>query len=65
MRRRAAIDHALRSKQGVTKIPPQPVRVRVITGNAIAYTDAQVLIEWTAYGEHHVRWEDKWQVKRV
>lgn len=65
MRRRGALEHALRSREGVTRIEPTPVKVRVITGHAIAYTDTQVLIEWVAYGEYHVRWEDKWQVKRV
>jgi len=65
MRRRAAFDHALRSREGVTRIPPTPVTVRVITGHAVAYTATQVLIEWTAYGEYHIRWEDNWQVKRL
>jgi hypothetical protein len=65
LRRRAAVEHALRSRECVTRIQPTPVTVRVITGNAIAYTATQVLIEWEAYGDYHVRWEDKWQVKRV
>lgn len=46
-------------------IPPVPVRVRVITGNAIAHTETHVLVEWERYGEYHVRWEAKWQVERV
>jgi len=65
MRRQAARDHALRSREGVTRIPPTPVAVRVITGHAIAYTATQVLVEWEAYGDWHCRWEDNWQVKRV
>jgi len=65
MRRRSALDHALRSREGVTRIPPTPVTVRVITGHAVAYTATQVLIEWEAYGEYHVRWEDNWQVNRL
>jgi len=65
MRRRAARDHTLWSREGVTRIPPTPVTVRVITGHAVAYTATQVLVEWTAYGEYHIRWEDNWQVKRL
>ena len=65
MRRGAALDRALRSREGVTRIRPTPVTVRAITGHAIAHTDTQVLVEWERYGEYHVRWEDNWQVKRV
>lgn len=66
MRRAAVRDHALLRPPGkVTRIPPTPVRVRVITGNAIAYTPTHVLVEWEAHGEYHVRWEEKWQVKKV
>lgn len=66
MRRAAARDAALLRPPGkVTHIPPVPVRVRVITGNAIAHTDTHVLVEWERYGEYHVRWEAKWQVERV
>ena len=65
MRRRAALEHALRSREGVTQFTPVPVTVRAITGHAIAQTAAQVLVEWEKHGAYHVRWEDKWQVKRV
>lgn len=65
MRRRGALDAALRSREGVTRIDPVPVSVRVVTGRAVAYTATQVLVEWEAYGDYHVRWEDTWQVKRV
>jgi len=65
MRRQGALDKALRSRDGVTIIKPVPVAVRVIQGHAIAYTDTQVLVEWEAYGDWYVRWEDKWQVERV
>jgi len=65
MRRRGALEYALRSREGVTRVEPVPVTVRVIRGHAVAYTDAQVLVERVAYGDYHVRWEDKWQVKRV
>lgn len=65
MRRQAALDHALRSREGVTRIEPVPVTVRAITGAAVAYTATQVLVEWEKYGDWHCRWEDKWQVKRV
>ena len=65
MRRQAALEHALRSRDGVTRIEPAPVTVRVIRGHAVAYTATQVLVEWEAHGEWHVRWEDKWQVRRV
>ena len=63
--RRGALDAALRSREGVTRIDPVAVAVRVVTGRAVAYTAAQVLVEWEAYGDYHVRWEDKRQVKRV
>lgn len=65
MRRQGALEYALRSREGVTLIDPVPVRVRVVVGRALAVTATQVLIEWEAYGDYHVRWEDKWQVKRV
>ena len=65
MRRRGALEFALRAREGVTRIEPVPVTVRVIRGRAVAYTAAQVLVEWEAYGDYHVRWEDKWQVKRT
>lgn len=66
IRRAAARDHALLRPPGkVTRIPPTPVHVRVITGYAIAVTQTHVLVEWEAYGEYHVRWEEKWQVKKV
>ena len=59
------MEYALRSRECVTRIEPVPVTVRVIRGHAVAYTATQVLVEWVAYGDYHVRWEDKWQVKRV
>lgn len=67
MRRRAALEWALNHApdQPVTRIEPQPVTVRTITGHAVAYTPAHVLVEWVKYGEYHVRWEAKWQVRRV
>ena len=65
MRRRAALEHALRSRADVTRIPAAPVAVRAITGQAIAHTATQVLVQWESHGDYHVRWEDKWQVQRV
>lgn len=65
MRRAAVLDAALRARENVTRTQPQPVRLRAITGHAIAYTDTHVLVEWVAYGEYHVRWENKWQVKKI
>lgn len=66
MRRRAALDGALARAPGpVTRIPPVSVKVRAIEGKAIAYTPTHVLVEWVRYGEYHVRWEAKWQVRRV
>lgn len=66
MRRRAALEWALTHAPGaVTRIPPVPVKVRVIEGQAVAYTPTHVLVEWEKYGGWHCRWEAKWQVRRV
>lgn len=65
MRRAAVLDAALRARENVTRTQPQPVRLSAITGCVVAYTDTQVLVEWVAYGDYHVRWENKWQVQRI
>jgi hypothetical protein len=67
MRRDAVREDALRRPPSgvVTPIKPVPVRVRAITGNAIAHTATHVLVEWVRYGEHHVRWETMAQVTRI
>ncbi|MCU1520041.1 MAG: hypothetical protein JWN19_426 [Arthrobacter sp.] len=49
----------------VILVRPAPVKVRTITGHAIAYTVTHVLVEWDAAGAYHVRWEASWLVKRV
>ncbi len=67
MRREATREDALRRPPSgvVTRIEPVPVRVRAITGEAIAYTATHVLVEWVRWGEHHVRWEESGQVERL
>ncbi len=67
MCRSAARENALREAPGraVILIRPAPVKVRFVTGNAIAYTVTHVLVEWAAAGEYQVRWEASWLVKRV
>ena len=67
MNRSAFLEDALGQAPGrpVIVIRPVPVKVRSIAGNAIAYTVTHVLVEWDADGEHNVRWEASWQVKRV
>lgn len=68
MRRRAAVQAALHHppEQPVHQLPePVQVRVRAVYGRAIATTEGHVLHEWVRYGEHHVRWDPKWQVEPI
>ncbi|MGO4186764.1 hypothetical protein [Pseudarthrobacter sp. TAF60_1] len=60
-------EEALQDAPGrpVIMLRPAPVRVRSITGNAIAYTVTHVLVVWDAEDEHHLRWEANWLVRRV
>jgi hypothetical protein len=39
--------------------------VRAVYGRAIATTEGHVLHEWVRYGQHHVRWDPKWQVEPI
>jgi hypothetical protein len=67
MRRAAAISGALARAPGpMTLLEPRPlVKVRVAYGRAVAVTPTHVLWEWVKAGEHHVRWDEKWQVNKV
>jgi hypothetical protein len=68
MRRSAAITGAIARAPGgaVTLLDPRPlVHVRAAYGRAIAVTETHVLWEWVKAGEYHVRWDEKWQVRRV
>lgn len=67
LRREAVREDALRRPPSgvVTQIEPVRVRVRAVVGEAIAVTGSHVLVEWVRWGEHHVRWEENWQVHRL
>lgn len=68
IRTAAAIRAALARAPGgqVTMLDPQPlVRVRAVYGRAIASTPTHVLHEWIRQGQHHCRWDEKWQVHQV
>ena len=68
MRRSAAITGAIARAPGgpVTPLEPRPlVHVRAVYGRAVATTPTHVLWEWVKAGEYHVRWDEKWQVRRV
>jgi hypothetical protein len=60
-------EEALQAAPGrpVIMIRPAPVRVRSMTGTAIAYTVTHVLVEWGTEEDHHLRWEANWLVHRV
>ncbi len=46
-------------------IRPALVKVRLITGLAVAYTVTHVLVESDSDGEYRCHWEASWQVRRV
>lgn len=68
MRRAAAVRACLARQQGpnLQLLDPKPlVRVRAVYGRAIAVTDTHILHEWVKHGDHHVRWDQRWQVHPV
>jgi hypothetical protein len=36
-----------------------------VYGRAVAETPTHVLHEWVKVGEFHIRWDEKWQVRKV
>lgn len=60
-------DEALRQAPGrpIILLRPAPVTVRSMPANALAYTVTDVLIEWDADMDYHLRWEASWLVHRV
>lgn len=68
MRRAEAVRGLLARQKGdnLQLLDPRPlVHVRAVYGRAIAVTDTHVLHEWVRYGEYHVRWDERWQVRPV
>lgn len=63
----AAVEVALLQAPGqpIVMLRPSPVRVRGVTGRAIAYTVTHVLIERPGTGENRLRWESSWLVRRL